>query len=67
MRYGSLGQSHVPLRATVDVPHEKQLQEGHKEIERAEALHPNTPKEQGFLTAAEAFYQGNSKLTTSSA
>jgi tetratricopeptide (TPR) repeat protein len=43
-------------------PDKKKLKEGHGEIERAQKLHPQTPREQGFVTAAAAFYQENSKL-----
>jgi Tfp pilus assembly protein PilF len=46
-----------------DFPDEKHMKEGHAEIEEAQKLHPQTPREQGFLTAAAAFYQENSKLT----
>ena len=46
-----------------EFPDEKQLKEGHKEITLAQGLHPQTPLEQGFVTAAAAFYQENPKLT----
>jgi Tfp pilus assembly protein PilF len=46
-----------------DFPDEKHLQEGHAKIETAKKLHAQTPREQGFLTAAASFYQDNSKLT----
>lgn len=46
-----------------EFPDEKQLKEGHEEIEKAQALHPQTAREQGFLTAAAAFYQENPKLS----
>jgi hypothetical protein len=46
-----------------DFPDEKHMKEGHAEIEEAQELHPKTPREQGFLIAAAAFYQKNSKLT----
>ncbi len=46
-----------------EFPDEKKLGEGHAEIEQAKKLHPKTPFEQGFLTAAAAFYQKNSKLS----
>jgi len=39
-----------------EFPDEKQLKEGHKEITLAQGLHPQTPLEQGFVTAAAAFY-----------
>jgi Tfp pilus assembly protein PilF len=48
-----------------DFPDEKHLKEGHAEIETAQELHPQTSREQGFLTAAAAFYQDDSKLTHS--
>jgi hypothetical protein len=46
-----------------EFPDEKQLKEGHKEIELAQALHPQTRREQGFLAAAAVCYQENSKQT----
>jgi len=46
-----------------EFPDEKQMNEGHKEIEQARALHPQTPREQGFLAAAAVFYQENRKLS----
>jgi Tfp pilus assembly protein PilF len=46
-----------------DFPDEKHLKAGHAEIETAQKLHPQTPREQGFLTTAAAFYQDDSKLT----
>jgi hypothetical protein len=46
-----------------EFPDEKKLKEGHKEIEQARKLHPQSQREQGFLTVAAAFYQKNSKLT----
>lgn len=46
-----------------DFPDERHLKEGRTEIETAQKLHPKTVKEQGFLTAAAAFYQDDSKLT----
>lgn len=45
-----------------DLPDKKKLGEGHKQIQQAQKLHPATPKEQGFLSAAAAFYQKNSKI-----
>jgi len=45
-----------------EFPDERQMNEGHKEIEQAQALHP-TPREQGFLAAAAVFYQENRKLS----
>jgi hypothetical protein len=46
-----------------EFPDEKKLKEGHKETEKARKLHPQSPREQGFLTVAAAFCQKNSKLT----
>jgi hypothetical protein len=46
-----------------DFPDEKHLKEGHAEIATAQKLRPQTLREQGFLAAAAAFYQDNSKLT----
>jgi hypothetical protein len=45
-----------------DFPDDAKLKEGRTEIAQARKLHPATQKEQGFLTAAAAFYQKNSKL-----
>jgi len=46
-----------------DFPDDKKLTEGRQEIEKAQKLHPRTPRERGFLTAAAAFYQKNAKLS----
>jgi len=47
------------------LPDKKALSKGHKESELAQKLHPATPKEQGFVTAAAAYYQKNSKISYS--
>jgi hypothetical protein len=44
-----------------DLPDKKSLAEGRTEIERAQKLKPASAKEQGFLTAAAAYYQKNLK------
>jgi len=44
-------------------PEKKQLAAGHKQIQQAEKLHPATAKEQGFLTAAAAYYQKKSNIS----
>ena len=46
-----------------DFPDEDKLKEGDQEVEQARKLHPATAKEQGFVTAAAAFYQKNAKLS----
>ncbi len=46
-----------------DFPNDKTLKEGRKDIETAQKLHPANPREQGFLTAAAAFFQKKSKMT----
>jgi tetratricopeptide (TPR) repeat protein len=46
-----------------DFPDTKQLAEGHKQIELARELHPQTAKEKGFIAAAAVFYQENGKLS----
>jgi tetratricopeptide (TPR) repeat protein len=40
-----------------ELPNKRALKEGGKEIEQAQKLHPGTAKEQGFVTAAAAYYQ----------
>jgi len=45
-----------------DLPDKKRLKSGHKEIEQAQKLRPATPKEQGFIAVAAAYYQKNSKI-----
>ena len=47
------------------LPDKKALSKGHKESELAQKLHPGTPKEQGFVAAAAAYYQKNSKISYS--
>ena len=46
-----------------DFPNDKTLKEGRKDIETAQKLHSANPREQGFLNAAAAFFQKNSKMT----
>jgi hypothetical protein len=46
-----------------DFPDEKHLKEGYEEIATAQKLRAATPREQGFLAAAAAFYQHDAKLT----
>jgi tetratricopeptide (TPR) repeat protein len=46
-----------------EFPEEKQLKEGHKEIELAQKLSPQTAREEGFLTTAAVFYQDDPKLS----
>jgi len=43
-------------------PDDKHLNQGHKEIEKAQKLHSSNAREQGFLDAAAAFFQ-KKKLT----
>ena len=57
------GQAMALYHQLWDFPDEKQLQEGHKQIEQANKLHPKTPRERGFLNAAAAFYQESEKLS----
>jgi hypothetical protein len=45
-----------------DLPDKKKLSEGYKEIREAQKLRPQTAKEQGFIAAAAAYYQKNSKI-----
>src|SRR5258708_6825117 len=45
-----------------DFPNDKRLKEGRKDIETAQKLHSANPREQGFLTAAAAFFQKKSKM-----
>ena len=46
-----------------EFPNDKTLKEGRKEIEKAQKLHPATLREQGFISAAAAFFQKKSKMT----
>lgn len=46
-----------------DFPNDGKLQEGRAEIEQARKLHPATPKEKGFVTAAAAFFRKDPKLS----
>ncbi|HKV62021.1 MAG TPA: hypothetical protein VJO16_08920 [Candidatus Acidoferrum sp.] len=46
-----------------DFPDDKTLKEGRKDIEAAQKLHSANPREQGFLDAAEAFFQKKSKMS----
>jgi tetratricopeptide (TPR) repeat protein len=46
-----------------EFPSDKSLKEGHKDIEAAQKLHSANPREQGFITAAAAFFQKKSKMT----
>jgi tetratricopeptide (TPR) repeat protein len=46
-----------------DFPDDKTLKEGHKDIEKAQKLHPANAREQGFIKSAAAFFQKKSKLT----
>ncbi len=46
-----------------DFPNDKTLKEGRKDIEKAQKLHSANPREQGFLNAAAAFFQKESKLS----
>src|SRR6266513_5799176 len=46
-----------------DFPDDRTLKEGRKDIEKAQKLHLNNPREQGLINAAAAFFQKKSKLT----
>lgn len=46
-----------------DFPDDKTLKEGRKDIETAQKLHSANPREQGFITAAAAFFQKKSKMS----
>src|SRR5882724_6276310 len=46
-----------------DFPNDKTLKEGRKDIEKAQKLHPATPREQSFINVAAAFFQKKSKMT----
>jgi len=46
-----------------DFPDDKTLREGHRDIEKAQKLHPANAREQGFINAAAAFFQKKSKMT----
>jgi tetratricopeptide repeat protein len=45
------------------LPDKKRLSQGHKEIQKAQSLHPASAKEQGFLTAAAAYYTKDAKIS----
>jgi predicted Zn-dependent protease len=46
-----------------DFPDEKTLNEGRKDIEKAQKLHLSNPREQGLINSAAAFYQKKSRMT----
>ena len=46
-----------------DFPNEKTLNEGRKDIEKAQKLHLNNPREKGLINSAAAFYQKKSRMT----
>jgi tetratricopeptide (TPR) repeat protein len=46
-----------------DFPDDKTLKQGRKDIEKAQKLHSASPREQGFIDAAAAFFQKKSKMT----
>ena len=46
-----------------DFPNEKTLNEGRKDIEKAQKLHLSNPREQGLINSAAAFYQKKSRMT----
>src|SRR5467141_4282976 len=46
-----------------DFPDDKTLKEGRNDIEKAQKLHLNNPREQGLINSAAAFYQKKSKMT----
>jgi predicted Zn-dependent protease len=46
-----------------DFPDEKTLNEGRKDIQKAQKLHLNNPREQGLINSAAAFYQKKSRMT----
>jgi tetratricopeptide (TPR) repeat protein len=46
-----------------DFPDDKTLKEGRNDIEKGKKLHPVTPREQGLIAAAAAFYAKKSKLS----
>jgi hypothetical protein len=48
-----------------EFPDKQKLSEGHKDIQQAQKLHPASAKEQGFVTAAAAYFQKNSKINYS--
>jgi tetratricopeptide (TPR) repeat protein len=46
-----------------DFPDEKTLKEGRKDIEKAQKIHSTSPREQGFINAAAAFFQKKSSMS----
>jgi hypothetical protein len=57
------GQAMALYHQLWDFPNDKTLKEGRKDIEKAQKLRPANQWEQGFITAAAAFFQKTSKMT----
>jgi len=57
------GKAMAPFYQLWEFPNDKTLKAGRKEIEAAQKLRSANPREQGFITAAAAFFQKNSKMT----
>jgi tetratricopeptide (TPR) repeat protein len=57
------GKAMAPFYQLWEFPGDKTLKAGRKEIETAQKLHSANPREQGFITAAAAFFQKKSKMT----
>jgi tetratricopeptide (TPR) repeat protein len=57
------GKAMAPFYQLWEFPSDKTLKAGRKEIEAAQKLHSANPREQGFITAAAAFFQKKSKMT----
>jgi tetratricopeptide (TPR) repeat protein len=57
------GKAMAPFYQLWEFPNDKTLKAGRKEIEAAQKLRSASPREQGFITAAAAFFQKKSKIT----
>jgi tetratricopeptide (TPR) repeat protein len=57
------GKAMAPFYQLWEFPNDKTLKAGRKEIEAAQKLRSANPQEQGFITAAAAFFQKKSKMS----
>jgi hypothetical protein len=57
------GKAMAPFYQLWEFPSDKTLKAGRKEIQAAQKLRPATPREQGLIAAAAAFFQKKSKMS----